>query len=122
MWVRSGGVGWGYLRPDQFLDHLTVIITHALVTGCTFPFSLAGESKRGRHENLVHPSLLGLRLVKRFLSKKKKMLPVSEDEQKGTMYQSMGTYSRVQHKNPCHGEACSTPEKRTRKGRPNSLS
>ena len=23
--VRSGGVRWGYLRPDQFLDHLTVI-------------------------------------------------------------------------------------------------
>ena len=23
--VRSGGVGIGYLRPDQFLDHLTVI-------------------------------------------------------------------------------------------------
>ena len=22
---RSGGVGSGYLRPDQFLDHLTVI-------------------------------------------------------------------------------------------------
>ena len=25
MWWWSGGVGWGYLRPDQFLDHLTVI-------------------------------------------------------------------------------------------------
>ena len=24
--VGSGGVWWGYLRPDQFLDHLTVII------------------------------------------------------------------------------------------------
>ena len=23
----SGGVGWGYLRPVQFLDHLTVIKT-----------------------------------------------------------------------------------------------
>ena len=23
---RSGGVRWGYLRPVQFLDHLTVII------------------------------------------------------------------------------------------------
>ena len=31
MWVRSGGVGWGYLRPDQFLDHLTVIKTAVLV-------------------------------------------------------------------------------------------
>ena len=25
MWW-SGPVGWGYLRPDQFLGHLTVII------------------------------------------------------------------------------------------------
>ena len=26
----SGGVGIGYLRPDQFLDHLTVIITRQI--------------------------------------------------------------------------------------------
>ena len=26
----GGPVGWGYLRPDQFLDHLTVIITMML--------------------------------------------------------------------------------------------
>ena len=66
---------------------------------------------RGRDENLVHPAPLGLRLVKRFLSKKKKMPPVSEDEHKGKVYQSMGTYSRGFEKDQCHGEACSTPEK-----------
>ena len=27
----GGPVGWGYLRPDQFLDHLTVIKTAVLV-------------------------------------------------------------------------------------------
>jgi len=84
--------------------------------------SLAGESKRGRHENLVHPSSLGLRLVKRFLSKKKKMPPVSEDEQKGKVYQIMGTYSRVHVLHQCHGETRSTPEKQTGKRRPDSLS
>jgi len=41
---------------------------------------------RGRHENLLHPAPLGLRLVKRFLSKKKKMPPGTENEQKGKVY------------------------------------
>ena len=30
--VRSGGVvGWSYLRPDHFLDHLKVIIVYFLL-------------------------------------------------------------------------------------------
>ena len=58
--------------------------------GFTLTFSLTGELMRGRHENLLHPAPLGLRLVKRFLSKKKKMPPGTENEQKGKVYQRMG--------------------------------
>ena len=79
--------------------------------GFTLTFSRTGELMRGRHENLFHPAPLGLRLVKRFLSKKKKMPLGTEDEQKGKVYQSMGTYRGAPDKNPCHGEACATPEK-----------
>ena len=32
---KRGGPGWGYLRPDQFLDHLMVIKTVTLVRALT---------------------------------------------------------------------------------------
>ena len=74
--------------------------------GFTLTFSRTGELMRGRHENLFHPAPLGLRLVKRFLSKKKKMPPGTENEQKGKVYQRMGPGDTWNCPKPCYGKAC----------------